>query len=52
MTKTYIAALLLALGSLGSFLAGQSDLDALLKGVLAAAAVAGLRHAIQKQEKK
>lgn len=47
--KTYIAAALLALGSLGAWLAGQSDLEGLVQGLLSAAALAGLRHAIEKK---
>lgn len=48
--KTYIAATLLALGSLGSYLAGHIDGPALFEGIMLAASVAGLRAGVAKAE--
>ncbi len=50
MTKTYVVAALLAAGGIGLVLNGQVEQGLELLG--GAAAVAGLRHAVSKLDKK
>lgn len=45
--KTYIAAVLIGLGALGAFLSDQIDGPTLFQRLSEAAALAGLRHAVE-----